>query len=166
MDEIPPQALEFLADVIEYAVDGDDTAREEAHTFGWGIGHPEYPVADTLQQSASEHPFWMRSAVEQAIYADQYAAIDLLERITTEESVDDSIYMPTDNFARYMLGCVAGPDSDEYWPTIPRYWDWQEELDYQFEWDSDVEQRIRTLVEDTGIEENLSSDWTFQDLMV
>lgn len=164
--EIPPKALAYLADVIEYAIDADDTAREEAHAYGWGIGHPGHAVADTLVDAASDHPFWVHSAVEHAFYADQHAAVDLFERIVTEETVADSVRVPSGSLARYMLDCLAGPDSDEYWPTTPRYWDWHEELEYSFEWDDGVEARLRSLTEETNTVPDLSDNWTFQDLMV
>lgn len=166
VDAIPPAVLEFLENVVDYAVSGDDIAREEAHTYGWGIGHPDYPIADRLQEAVSEHPYWVHAAVEHALYADQHAAVELLDRIVTEGQVDESMHMPGGSLARYMLDCVAGPDSDTHWPTIPRYWDWHDELAYEFAWDSDVEHHIHRLVEETGVGSDLPRDWTFQDLMV
>ena len=164
--EIPAEPLAYLETVTKHADDGDDTAREEAYTYGWGIGHPDHPVADRLQDGASEYPFWAHSAVEQAFYADQHAAVDLLGRIVTEETLAESVHIPGGDLARYMFDAVAGPDSDEFWPTVPRYWDWHEELNYAFEWDDEVKERIRDLAEETGVAADFADDWTFQDLMV
>jgi hypothetical protein len=49
-------------------------------------------------------------------------------------------------------------------PTIPRYWDWEDELDYEFELDSDVERRIRQLVIENGLDDDLPDDWEIADL--
>ncbi|MEF8826830.1 MAG: hypothetical protein V5A27_10920, partial [Halapricum sp.] len=121
---IPEEALSFLRSVPLYAPDGADVALEEAQTYGWGIGHPEHPTADHIHEMASEHLFWAHSSLEQAFYADQHAAVELLERLVRDDPVDVSVsYMTgTAGSARFFLDCVAGPDSDEYWPQIPRYW--------------------------------------------
>ena len=52
----------------------------------------------------------------------------------------------------------------DFSPTIPRYWNWDEEVDYEFELNDDVEQRIRSLVTEEGIDDDLPSDWEIDDL--
>lgn len=49
-------------------------------------------------------------------------------------------------------------------PMTPRYWEWYEELEYEFELNNDVEQRIRQLVAEHGIDDDLPSDWEVADL--
>ncbi|MFB6201404.1 MAG: hypothetical protein ABEI98_05275 [Halorhabdus sp.] len=165
---IPEEALSFLRSIPLNAPEGADVAFEEAQTYGWGIDHPDYPTADHLHEMASEHMFWAQSSLEHAFYADQHAAVELLERLVRDEPVDVSVSYVTGTAgtARFFLDCVAGPDSDEYWPQIPRYWDWHNHDAFAFEWDPEVEERIRTLVHDTEVDEELPTDWTFQDLAV
>jgi hypothetical protein len=164
VEAIPPAVLSYLEDVVTYAGRADEGAREEAHTYGWAIGHPDHDVTGRILDAASAHPFWVQQAVEHAFYADQHLAVDVFERIVREETTDESV--PGGSLARYMLDSVAGPDSEEFWPVVPRYWDWNEEISYQFEWDDDVEQRIRAVVIEADIDLQLSDDWSFQELMV
>jgi len=64
-----------------------------------------------------------------------------------------------------LLDAPAGAVSD-FEPTIPRYWDWQTELDYEFELDDEVEQRIRDIVAEQGIDADLPDDWEIADLII
>ena len=47
---------------------------------------------------------------------------------------------------------------------MPRYWEWQEELNYECELDDNVEQPIRQLVAEHGIDDGLPSDWEIAEL--
>lgn len=163
---IPAAGLAYLRSIPVYASEAADVEREEAHAYGWGIGHPEHPVADHIQSMAVEHRFWALATLEHAFYADQHAAVDLLARILRDESITFSVSHPTGTIgsARFYLDSVVGPDSDRYWPNLPRYWDWREEYDYTFAWDPTVEERIRDLVRETGVVDDLPDDWSFQDL--
>ena len=49
-------------------------------------------------------------------------------------------------------------------PMIPRYWEWQAERGYEFELKDSVEQRLRKLVTENEIDDDLSSDWEIADL--
>jgi hypothetical protein len=64
---------------------------------------------------------------------------------------------------RSLLDAPAGATSD-FDPTIPRYWEWQKELEYEFVLDDNVEQRIRQLVTENGLDDDLPSDWEVTDL--
>lgn len=165
---IPGAGLSFLRSIPPNAPEGADVAFEEAQPYGWGIGHPDHPTADHLHEMASEHTFWAQSSLEHAFYADQHAAIELLERLVRDDPVDVSVSYVTGTAggARFFLDCVAGPDSDEYWSQIPRGWDWHDHDAFAFGWDPEVKERIRDLVQDTGVDEELPPDWTFQDLAV
>lgn len=165
VDQVPTRGLDYLVNVVDHAVRGDDVAREEAHAFGWGIGHPDYPVADGVHARVSEDPFWVHATLEHAFYADQHAAVELLERILTDDSLEppDTHY---DRLERHLLDCVVGPDSGGFWPTTPRYWEWHETFEYAFTWDPEVERRVRDLVVETGVADELPDDWTLQDLAV
>jgi len=166
---LPVAALEYLDAIGVNAPDTADTAREEIHAYGWGIGHPDHSVADRLHARASEDIFSVNPTLEHAFYADQYAAVDLLERLVTDESIDGTLPRVTRDdmpYRRYLLDCVYGLKTDDHWPGMPRYYDWHEEFDYTFELDDTVEQRIRDLVEETGFDANLPNDWTFRDLGV
>ena len=69
-------------------------------------------------------------------------------------------------YRRYLLDSVYRLKTDDDWPGMPRYYDWHEESDSTFELDDTVDQRIRDLVAETGVDANLPSEWTFRDLGV
>ena len=164
---IPVAALEYLDAAAVNPADTADTAREEVHAYRWGIGHPDHSVADRLHARASEEIFSVNPTLEQAFYADQYAAVDLLEALVRAESIDGTFSRPARDdlpYRRYLLDCVYGLKTDDHWPGMPRYYDWQEAFDDTFELDDTVEQRIRDLVEAAGFDADLPNDWTFRDL--
>ncbi|WP_318567400.1 hypothetical protein [Salinigranum marinum] len=169
VEAIPVEALEYLDAVAVNADDSDDVAHEEVHAYGWGIGHPDHSVVDHLRARVSEDVFSVSPTLEHTFYADQYAAIDALERLVRDKSVDGTlprVNRENMSYRRYLLDCVYSLKIDDYWPGMPRYYDWHEEFDYTFELDETVEQRIRDLVEETGFDANLPNDWTFRDLGV
>ena len=167
VEAIPVKALEYLNTVAVNAPESDDVAREEVHAYGWGIGHPNHSVVDQLHARTTEDIFSVSPTVEHAFYADQYAAVDLLEQLVRDESINGTLPRVTRDdmpYRRYLLDCVYGLKTDGHWPGMPRYYDWYDELDYAFELDETVEQRIRDLVEEVGFDADLSNDWTFRDL--
>lgn len=164
--EIPVKSLEFFSSILDRVEgDGYDFINEGVHPYGWGIGHPDHAVADTIHQHASKDIFVVNPMLEHAFYADQHAAIDLLERIVNDDNISRSFAHPRGDIseARHLLDAPAGAVS-EFSPTIPRYWEWQEEFDSEFRLDDDVEQRIRKLVSDEGLDNELSGDWEIADL--
>jgi hypothetical protein len=166
IDSIPAPALAFF-NSIHTRLDGDsyDFITEGIHPYGWGIGHPSHPVADNIYQHASTDIFVVNAMLEHAFYADQYLAIDLLERIADDSSIQFTIPQPRGEISgvRYLLDAPAGAVSN-FTPTIPRYWEWQEELNYGFELEDDVEQRIRQLVREHGFDTDLPTGWVIADL--
>ena len=168
VEAIPLEALEFFSSILE-RLDGEgyDFITEGMHPYGWGIGHPDHPVADTIHNHASTDIFVVNPMLEHAFYADQQSAIDLLERIVHDDSIQERIPYRRGRISetRSLLDAPAGAVSD-FSPTIPRYWDWEEQLDYQFELDDDVEQRIRNLVTTNGLDDELPSDWGVADLTI
>ncbi|OYR56601.1 hypothetical protein [Halorubrum halodurans] len=169
VEAIPVSALEYLDGVAVTASDTADTTQEEVHAYGWGIGHPDHSVADRLHARVSEDIFSVTPTLEHAFYADQYAAVDLLEALVKDESIDGTFSRPARDdmpSRRYLLDSVYGLKTDDHWPGMPRYYDWHEEFDDTFELDDTVEQRIRDLVEEIGFDADLPNDWTFRDLGV
>ncbi|ELZ44638.1 hypothetical protein C464_13100 [Halorubrum coriense DSM 10284] len=167
VEAIPVAALEYLDAVAVAAGDTADTTQEEVHAYGWGIGHPDHSVADRLHARASEDIFSVNPTLEHAFYADQYAAVDLLEALLRDESIDGTFSRPVRDdmpFRRYLLDSVYGLQTDDHWPGMPRHYDWHEEFDDTFELDDTVEQRIRELVEAAGFDADLPNDWTLRDL--
>lgn len=167
VEAIPVEALEYLDAVAVNADDSDDVVHEEVHAYGWGIGHPDHSVVDRLHARVSEDIFSVTPSLEHAFYADQYAAIDALEGLVRDESIDGTLSRVTRDdmpYRRHLLDCVYSLKIDDYWPQMPRYYDWYDEFDYTFELDDAVEQRIRDLVEQTGFDADLPDDWTFRDL--
>jgi hypothetical protein len=150
---LPEEGLAYL-----FALHGDETGAgwEEAAAYGWGIGHPVQPVADRIHTAARDDIYWVSSVLEHAFYADQHAACDYLAEIVTDD-VDD---------IRFAFSAVSRCDRVDSWPTVPRYWDWEEAVDISVEWETDVVTRIRDLVAETDRASDLPEDWSFQDLAV
>jgi len=164
---IDPDALEYLYAVTVHASEYADLEREETHAFGWGIGHPGYAFRDRVHEWSEVEIFSLSAVLEHAFYADQYAAVDVLEELVTATVDQGSLRHHregTVSHGRYLLGSVYGPATEDYWPTTPRHYDWHEEFDVTFELDESVEARIRDLVVDLGFDEQLPRDWDLQDL--
>jgi hypothetical protein len=164
---VPPISLEFFATILADVSDQQDFIREGLHPYGWGIGHPDHSVADRLHSHAAEDIILVNAILEHAFYADQGAAVELLEQLIRDDSVQHSLSYPTGEMseARALLDAPAGAASD-FEPTIPRYWDWQDDLGYTFEMEDEVEQRVRDLVIETGLDDDLPSEWEITDLTI
>lgn len=166
VEAIPVESLEFFNSLLEQ-LDGDgyDFINEGLHPYGWGIGHPDHLVVDDIHNHASTDIFVVNPMLEHAFYADQQLAIDLLERIAYDDSIQRTLSYSTGQISevRSLLDAPAGAVSD-FAPTMPRYWEWQEELDYEFNLDDNVERRIRQLATEHGIDDDLPSDWAISDL--
>jgi len=168
VEALPAPALEFFNSILDQVgQDGHDFINEGLHPYGWGIGHPDYSVADNIHQHAFTDIFVVNPMLEHAFYADQNLAMDLLEQVLHDDSIERSLPHTTGQIseARFLLDAPAGAISD-FDPTIPRYWDWQKELDYEFELDEDVEQQIRDIVAEQGIDTGLPNDWEISDLVI
>jgi hypothetical protein len=166
VDAIPAPALAFFSSILDQIEgDGYDFIREALHPYGWGIGHPDHSVADNIHQHASTGLPLVNAMLEHAFYADQHSAIELLEQLINDEAVRQTLPYRSGEISgpRYLLDAPAGAVS-EFSPTIPRYWEWQEDLDYEFVLDEDVEKRIRDIVTEEGIDHDLPTDWTTADL--
>jgi len=167
IDAVPVPALDYFDSILSEVEEGYDFINEGLHPYGWGIGHPDHSVADRIHDHAAEDIFVVNPMLEHAFYADQHAAIKVLERIIHDDSIQKTMQHPTGNIseARYLLDAPAGAVSD-FWPMMPRYWDWNEDLGYTFELDEDVEQRLRDLVVEEGLDTDLSDDWEIEDLTI
>lgn len=167
IEAVPVAALDYFAAILTDVGELQDFIREGLHPYGWGIGHPAHSLADRLHTHAAADIILVSAMLEHAFYADQYAAVEVLERIIRDDAIQHSIAYPTGdiNEARALLDAPAGAASD-FSPTMPRYWDWQDELGYTFELADDVEQRIRDLVTEAGIDDTLPSDWEITDLIL
>ena len=168
VEAIPVDTLEFFSSILDQ-LDGEgyDFIVEGMHPYAFGIGHPDHAVADDIHDHASTDIFVVNSMLEHAFYADQQLAMDLLKDIVRDSAVQQTISQPQGAISetRYLLDAPAGAVSD-FTPTIPRYWKWQAELDYEFELEDSVEQRLRKLVTENEIDDNLPSDWGIADLIL
>ena len=166
---IPVTALEYIETIRTEVGEYQDYIIEGLHPYGWGIGHPDFDVAERLHEHASTHIFSTNPMLEHAFYADQHIAVDFLEQIIRDESIHHEIARrPSEEMTetRYLLDAPAGAASDQYWPTIPRYWDWHDDLRFAFELDDVVEQRIRDLVREQELGDDLPHDWEIADLTI
>lgn len=161
---VPETALKYLR-----AFSGQydhKIAQTESHTYGWGIGHPTHSMTAYLCEVVADKPWWVQQTLEHAFYADQQAAAELLWQLLTDDSITFTVHLAPGREvtkARFLLESLVGPDSEAYRPTVPRFWPKID--DYaDFEWDSSIKDRLRTLVEETGLAEELPPEWTFQDL--
>jgi hypothetical protein len=166
--DIPAVALEFFSSILDQLErDGYDFIAEGMHPYGWGIGHPDHSVADDIHQHASTSIPLVNAMLEHAFYADQHSAMELLEQLVNDESIQETLPYRSGEITglRYLLDAPAGTVS-EFTPTMPRYWDWQEEFDYEFALDEGVEQRIRDIVTEQGFDDDLPNDWDITDLTI
>lgn len=165
VEAIPVEALEYLEAILDDVETEYGYIKEGFHPYGWGIGHPEHSVADRIHDHAAADIFVVNPMLEHAFYADQHAAMDLLERIVDDNAIQHTIQHPGGELTevRHLLDAPAGAVSD-FWPTIPRYWEWHEELEYDFELADDVAQRIRAFAREHGVDEDLPDDWGITDL--
>lgn len=163
VEAIPIDGLEYLSGIPYRTGSGVDW--EASFTYGWGIGHPEHSVSDHISEAIHDQVFWAKAVLEHAFYADQHAALDLLTDLIHDDSIEFSVNHPSGDVdkPRFLLSSLSGLDTQR-WPQIPRYWEWHEELNYSFEWEPEVEQQLHELITETDIEEELTDDWTFQDL--
>jgi hypothetical protein len=166
VDAIPVPALTFFSSILDQLEgDGYDFVREAVHPYGWGIGHPDFSVADDIHQQALTSLPLVNAILEHAFYADQHSAVELLEQLVNDESVQQTLPYRSGEISgsRYLLDAPAGAVS-EFTPTSPRYWDWQEELNYEFELDEGVETQIRDIVVEQGIDDDLPTNWAIAEL--
>lgn len=169
IEAVPTASLEYLEAVRNKVEPTDDIILEDLHPYGWGIGHSAVDVGENLHAHASKEIFSTGAMLEHAFYADQHNAVGVLERIIHDDSIRETIQHrlnETISEARYLLDAPAGAASDQFWPSIPRYWDWQDELGFEFELDAAVERSIRDLVRDADVEGDLPRDWEITDLML
>jgi hypothetical protein len=166
VDAIPAAALGYFDAIRDEVGAAEDFVREGLHPYGWGIGHPEHDVADAIHALAGDDVFLANAMLEHAFYADQHAAVELLERIAADDSIQGTVPYGTGEITlvRALLDAPAGAASENFWPNIPRYWDWYGELAFDFKLDSDVKRRMRTLVTREGLDADLPRDWAIADL--
>jgi len=152
---VPAEALTYLGSIPTFDTEAFEITREESMHYGWGIGHPEVPVAETIRGRVSWEATWAGGAALRALYADQHAAVslycDLLRESEDREFAADSL-------SRF--------EGDPEWELFPRGWDIDEEFDreFAFTFDEAVERQLRETIEEIGLVAHLGADWTFEDL--
>lgn len=159
VDAIPALALEYQLQFHRHP--GDESPWIDSMSYGWGIDHPDHPVRDNIKVLVQgEYEIWAGTAVEYAIHADQYAATALLENLFEEGIVSDPI----------MLLRPLGSIERGNYPSSSDHWDWETlypEFDEAgFDWDPSVRDRLRTVVEDSGLAQQLPAEWTFDDIVL
>lgn len=156
---IPPDALAYL--LLFHRHPGDSGAWIESMSYGWAIGHPAHAVGDTLQTLVEgEYEIWASTALEHAMHADADAATTLLEDLFAAGIVSDPGLLLSG------LGSIDRghhPDTSEHWhwETLNPAFDTEE-----FEWDPEIRDRLRRVVENSGLAQQLSDDWTFADIVI
>lgn len=126
---------------------------EASYVYGWGIGHPNHDVAGRIHEVArSSEPEWSQSTLEQAFYADQSAATDLLEHILDDPNIDSQLFF---------LRAVPFDESEITIHTW--YWDWRDDLPPQFELDPEVVTRLQNYVTESDHVTKVPDDWPLED---
>lgn len=159
LGHVPVEALDFLR--LFHAHPDETGAWVDSAGYGWGIGHPDHPVDDSLERmTADGFEIWASSAIEHALHADQYAAVTLLEDLFAAGVVPDPWLF---------LRAPGSLDRGDY-PGTSDHWDWEaiypEFADGEFDWDPTVRDRLRALAEDTGVVAELPPDWTLGDIVL
>ena len=140
---------------------GDESPWIDSMSYGWGIGHPDHPVGENIETLVEgEYDIWASTAIEHAMYADQHAAASLLEDSFEADIVSDPALII------HSLGSIERgryPDSSEHWDWGALYPEFDDE---GVDWDPDVRDRLRAVVEDCGLARELPDDWTFADIVI
>ena len=156
---IPVDALDYL--MLFHRHPGDTQPWIDSMSYGWGIDHPDHPVQDNIENLVrGEYEIWTGAAVEHAMHASQHAATALLEDLFEEGIVSDP------EFLLRSLGSIERG----YYPYASEHWDWETvypEFDEAgFDWEPGIRERLRSIVEDSGLARQLPEGWTFADLVV
>jgi len=165
VDSIPLDALEFLG-AIPTLVDKHHIAYEESYTYGWGIGHPDHSVGDHLIALAEDEPKFVKIALNTAFYVDQHAALAVFDTLVTDEDISGtySTILSETDLTEFYFKALADLETEELLgPHAPWYYE-DDDFPHVVDFDPNVKQRIRELADETGITDNLSSDWSLQDL--
>lgn len=158
-ETIPTDVLEYLLPFHRHP--GDESPWIDAMSYGWGIGHPDHSVGDTIETLVEgEYEIWASTAIEHAMHADQHAAASLLEDLFEAGIVSDPALL-----LRSLSSIERGwyPDSSDHWDWEMLYPAFDEK---GFTWESDVRDRLRTVVEDCGLAQQLPDEWTFADIVL
>lgn len=156
---IPTDALEYQLQFHRHP--GDESPWIDSMSYGWGIGHPDHPVGDTIETLVDgEYEIWASTAIEHAMHADQHATADLLESLFERDIVSDPglLLLSLSSIERGYY-----PDSSEHWDWETLYPEFGED---GFDWNPGVRDRLRVVVEDCGLAQQLPDEWTFADIVV
>ncbi|MEF8874968.1 MAG: hypothetical protein V5A88_09930, partial [Candidatus Thermoplasmatota archaeon] len=142
VEEIPVEALEYLTDFS----DAPDLEWEDSFAVGWGFDHPEFDFKGVLEEELKEgNSLWASAILERAFYADQVKAAPILIDFLERDDISSKEKMA-------LVQAVTFFTDEKHWKLpsdFPRYWDWKEELDYRsFEWDEDVEDTLKEVIEE------------------
>ncbi len=159
VEAIPTDALEYQLRFHRHP--GDESPWIDSMSYGWGIGHPEHPVAERIETLVEgEYEIWAGTALEHAMHADQHATADLIERLFDRDLVSDPALI-----LHSLCSIERG-----YHPDASSHWNWAvlypEFTDANFDWDPDVRERLRAVVEDSELIHQLPADWTFDDIVL
>ena len=159
VEAIPSRALDYQLQFHRHP--GDESPWIDSMSYGWGIDHPDHPVRDNIEVLVQgEYEIWASTAIEHAFHADQHAAVSLLEDVFDAEIVADP----------GLLFRPIGAIERGHYPETSGHWRWEtlypELAETGFDWDGDVQERLRTVVEECGFAAQLSDDWTFADLLL
>ena len=162
VEAIPAELLAYLVAIPE-SEDSQELLYEEAYTYGWGIGHPEHSFRDRLIELAvSEHKF-VKIALNTAFYVDQYAAIEILEQLVTDDTIDtttDMLGRRVDLTEFYFKAVGDLETTAMAGPHAPHHWEEGDNLPRTVTVDDDVRQRIQNLAVETGVAPDLPDDWS------
>lgn len=159
VEAVPADALEYL--LLFHRHPGDESPWIDSMSYGWGIGHPDHAVAETVETLVEgEYEIWAGTATEHAMHADQYAATALIENVFEDGIVSDPVlfFRPLGSIER---GEYPDGTTDWNWETL-----YPEFEETGFDWDDGVRERLRAVIEDCGFARQLPEEWTFADIVL
>lgn len=159
VDAIPTRALEYQ--LLGHRHPGDSGAWLDSMSYGWGVGHPDHDLIETLTTLVDgEYEIWASTAIQHGLLADQHATTTLIEDLFGAGLVSEP---------GLILRDVGALDRGKP-PDVSDAWDW-ESLDPvvdvdTFVFDPGIRDRLRTVAEESGFAANFDEDWTLADLIL
>ncbi|WP_338739400.1 hypothetical protein [Haloplanus salilacus] len=160
VEAIPAAELAYLETLAKYEHPVESAADRRfkdnrwavSYAYGWGIGHPTHDVAGDIHTMARDASTadWSEQTLIQAFYADPGAATDILEGLLADNQMHQRRF-----FLHSLKEVTRGIGIH-----TPQ-WDWNAEIEREFELEDDLVKRLRTVVADSEFSNEVSEDWPY-----
>jgi hypothetical protein len=160
VEAIPTAELAYLETLAKYEHPAESASDQRftdnrwavSYAYGWGIGHPTRDVAGYIHTVARDAATadWSEQTLIQAFYADPAAATDILDGLLSDTQTHQRRF-----FLHSLKEVTRGIGIH-----TPQ-WDWNAEIEREFELEDDVVKRLRTVVADSEFSNEVSEDWPY-----